>query len=82
VRWQGWPILPPLHFREEAISLKLVHEKFSEVELPLYGVLRSSRDGHLGRTLTRIPSKLSVYAVASRVNVGTCRVPPYPGRST
>jgi hypothetical protein len=24
VRWQGWPILPPLHFRDEAISLKLV----------------------------------------------------------
>src|SRR5215213_9760136 len=23
VRWQRWPILPPLHFREEAISLKL-----------------------------------------------------------
>jgi hypothetical protein len=40
VRWQGWPILPPLHFREEAISLKLVYEKF--YELPLYGVLRSS----------------------------------------
>jgi hypothetical protein len=39
VRWQGWPILPPLHFREEAISLKLVYERF--YELPLYGVLRS-----------------------------------------
>jgi hypothetical protein len=24
VRWQGWPIPPPLHFREEAISLKHV----------------------------------------------------------
>jgi hypothetical protein len=24
VRWQGWPMPPPLHFREEVISLKLV----------------------------------------------------------
>jgi hypothetical protein len=30
------------------------------LELRLYGVLRSSSDGLLGRTLTRIPSKLSV----------------------
>jgi hypothetical protein len=40
VRWQGWPLPPPLHFREEAVSLKLVEEKFCELRRD--GVLRSS----------------------------------------
>jgi hypothetical protein len=30
VRWQGWPILPPLHSRDETISLKIVYEKFCD----------------------------------------------------
>src|SRR5215203_7505658 len=40
VRWQGWPIPPPLHFREEAISLKLVELDFSHLEAKGIGYAR------------------------------------------
>jgi hypothetical protein len=41
-------------------SANFAYAAFSEVELPLYGVLRRSSDGLLGRTLTTIASKLSL----------------------
>jgi hypothetical protein len=45
--WQGWPIFPPLDFREEATSPKLVEIGFCEVrpvdEVLIRRILGSSR---------------------------------------